>query len=362
MCVYLNFALSPLHLCRKILSSTDNSATRITPPFQFRHHLFCVRLPPAHLWLDDHHLSAVEETMSIPHSIRFFLAVLLLGINSARISAQTNSSSTTAPTDSSGYNLPPDNILSVMRAPSPPVPLVSPTYDTILLISWQDYPSIARVAQPFLRLAGARVEPKNHSKHDTPGGYGITPCATGFALVRVSDGKQTPVSLLTSMCPGRPVWSANGKLFAFVNIASDSVQLWIGDAATGNVRQVPNVHLNPMFNDAMQWMPDQKTLLVKLVPTSNEAPPKELEVLSGPSIQETTGQKGQSSTYEARDTLSTARDEDLFDYFALSQLAFVDSSSLSVTPFGKAANYDHLDPAPDGRHTLVTAIHKPYSY
>ena len=72
------------------------------------------------------------------------------------------------------------------------------------------------------------------------------------------------------MCPGNPVWAADGKRFAFVNIASDSVQLWIGDASTGNVQQVPGVHLNPMFNDEMQWMPDQKTLLVKLVPKSND--------------------------------------------------------------------------------------------
>ncbi len=300
--------------------------------------------------------------MSIPKIlIQFSLGVLIAWIASAPIGAQTNASSP-APTDSLGYNLPPDNILSVMHAPSPPLPLVSPIYDTILLVSWQDYPSIARVATPFLRLAGARVEPKNHSKHDTPGGYGITPCATGFALVRVADGKQTPVPLPTGMCPGNPVWAADGKRFAFVNIASDSVQLWIGDATTGNVQQVPTVHLNPMFNEAMQWMPDQKTLLVKLVPKSNEAPPQQLDVLSGPGIQETSGQKGESSTYEARDTLSTVRDENLFDYFALSQLAFVDSASLSVTPFGKPANYDHLDPAPDGHHILVTTIHKPYSY
>ena len=291
--------------------------------------------------------------------MRFFLAVLVLPIMCVPAHAQANA---TPRTDSLGYNLPPDNILSVMRAPSPPVPRVSPTYDTILLVSWQDYPSIQRVATPFLRLAGARVEPKNHSKHDTPGGYGITPCATGFALVRVSDGKQTPVSLPTGMCPGTPEWSADGKRFAFANIASDSVQLWIGDASTGRVQQVPGVHLNPMFNEAMQWMPDQKTLLVKLVPQSNQAPPQELNALSGPSIQESAGQKGQSSTYEARDTLSTARDEDLFDYFALSQLAFVDSSTLSVTPFGKAANYDDLEPAPDGQHILVTSVHKPYSY
>src|SRR6516225_3394067 len=83
----------------------------------------------------------------------------------------------------SGYNLPAQNILDVMRAPSPPRPYVSPTHDSILLVSWQEYPSIARVATPFLRLAGVRVEPANHSRHDTRGGYGITPCAQAIDLV-----------------------------------------------------------------------------------------------------------------------------------------------------------------------------------
>ena len=76
----------------------------------------------------------------------------------------------------SGYNKPPAAILSVMEAPPLPVPNLNPTHDTLLLVSWQDYPSIARVATPYLRLAGVRIEPRNHSKHDTPGGYGITPC------------------------------------------------------------------------------------------------------------------------------------------------------------------------------------------
>ena len=153
------------------------------------------------------------------------------------------------------------------------------------------------------------------------------------------------------------------ECFAFVAIAFDSVRLWIGDASTGSVKEISGVHLNPMFNQEMQWMPDQKTLLVKLVPRSNDSPPQEQSGLApAPSIQETSGQKGRSSTYEARDTLRNSHDEDLFDYFALSQLAFVDSVTLSVTPFGKAANFESLDPAPDGHHILVTTIHKPYSY
>src|SRR5580658_1645938 len=274
------------------------------------------------------------------------------------VAAATATSSETT----SGYNQPPKNILDVMQAPSPPRPRVSPTQDTILLVSWQDYPSISRVATPFLRLAGVRVEPKNHSKHDTPGGYGITPCARSFELVHVADASQIPITLPEGACPGVPMWAADGKRFAFVNLAPAAVELWIGDASTGKVHKVPAARLNPMFNDEMQWMPDQKTLLVKLLPEGIGAPPPEPVVPAGPSIQETTGEKGESSTYENRDTLRNKHDEDVFDYYATSQLALVDAATGAITPVGKPGNYDGVAAAPDGQDILVAAIHKPYSY
>ena len=263
---------------------------------------------------------------------------------------------------SSGYDLPPKNILDVMRAPLPPAPVVSPTKDKMLLVVWQLYPSIARVATPYLRLAGVRVEPKNHSRHDTPGGYGITNCATSFDLATIPGGALVHVALPEAACPQEPVWAADGKKFAFANIAADSVELWIGDAATGAVHRVEGVRLNPMFGAEMQWMPDQKALLVKLVPEGMGGPPPEPVTPAGPSIQETGGQTGQSSTYETRDTLGNTHDEDVFDYYAASQLALVDAGTGAITRVGKAANYDAVSAAPDGQHILVTAIHKPYSY
>jgi dipeptidyl aminopeptidase/acylaminoacyl peptidase len=117
-----------------------------------------------------------------------------------------------------------------------------------------------------------------------------------------------------------------------------------------------------MLGDEMQWMPDQKTLLIKLVPDGMGPQPAEPVVPIGPSIQETGGEKGQSSTYENRDTLTNRHDEDVFDYFAVSQLAFVDVATGAITPVGKPRNYESVDAAPDGRHILVTSIHKPYSY
>lgn len=261
-----------------------------------------------------------------------------------------------------GYNQPPKEILDVMRAPPPPTPSVNPTKDALLLISWEEYPSIARVATPFLRLAGVRVEPANHSKHDTPGGYGITPCARGLALVHLADNVKLPITLAAGACPERPVWSADGKRFAFANVAPEAVELWIGETKTGEVHRIPTVRLNPMFDHALQWMPDQRSLLVKLVPAKLGPPPPDSAAPAGPNTQETGGEKGQSSTYENRDTLKSRHDEDLFDYYASSQLALVDATSGGVTLLGKPGNFASLEPAPDGHHILVTSIHKPYSY
>jgi dipeptidyl aminopeptidase/acylaminoacyl peptidase len=261
----------------------------------------------------------------------------------------------------SAYNQPPKEILDVMRAPPPPSPSLSPTRDRLMLVTMEEYPSIAKVATPYLRLAGVRIEPGNHSQHDTPGGYGIPPCVSAIDLVQVTDGKHTAVKLPAGACPRRPVWSADGQRFVFENVATDAVELWIGDARSGAVRRLPGVRLNQMFGDQVQWMPDQKTLLVKLVP-AGKAVPVEVAGADGPGIQESLGGSGQSSTYENRDTLRNRHDEELFNYYGTSQLALVDAASGKITPVGRPGLYEETGAAPDGRHVLVTEIRPPYSY
>ncbi|GAB3255174.1 S9 family peptidase [Chitinimonas naiadis] len=261
----------------------------------------------------------------------------------------------------SGYSQPPKNILDVMRAPSPPAAYISPTREQMLLVSLQEYPSIARVATPFLRLGGVRIEPKNHSRHDTPGGYGINPCAATADLVTVADGSQRQIKLPEGCATG-PAWSADGKRFVFENVTADTVELWVGDGKTGAIRRINGVHLNQMLGDELQWMPDQKTLLVKLVPQRMGPPPVAPTMPAGPSIQEADGEKGQSSTYETRDTLNNAHDENLFDYYGTAQIALIDADTGKITPIGKPDRYAQLDPAPGGKHLLVATIHKPYSY
>ena len=260
------------------------------------------------------------------------------------------------------YDQPPKPLLDVLHAPSPPLPVPSPDGTKILLVSELQYPPMSRVAEPYLRLAGVRVEPRNHSKHDTPGGYGIRSCATDFTLVDVASAQETKIALPAGACPDMPIWSADGSRFVFENATADAVELWIGDASSGSAHRLGNVRLNPMFGMDVQWLADQKSLLVKLVPDDLGAAPADSTVPFGPDIQESVGQSGESSTYEARDTLSSKHDEDLFDYYGTSQLAIVDAATGNTRRIGKPGVYAGVNAAPDGQHALVESIRKPYSY
>jgi dipeptidyl aminopeptidase/acylaminoacyl peptidase len=261
-----------------------------------------------------------------------------------------------------GYAVPPANLLKVLKAPPPPVPSVDPTGQRLLLITSQTYPSIERVAQPYLKLAGVRLEPRNHSRHDTPGGYGIPACVNGFTLVDIASGRETKVQLPAGACPAMALWSPDGRHFAFQNVATDSVELWIGDAATGQVHKVPGVGLNPIFGNTVQWLDGSKTLLVKRVPEHQGPPPSDSNAPSGPDIQESLGGKGESSTYEARDTLTSTLDEQRFVYYGTSQLAVVEADSGTVHDVGQPAIYNGVNGAPDGDHVLTEAIKPPYSH
>ena len=239
------------------------------------------------------------------------------------------------------YRKPPQEVLDVLHAPLPPSAAISPTHDWMILVSPVRYPPIADLAQPMLRLGGVRVVARNHGIHGER--YG-----NAFVMTKVADGSQLPVALPPGAKVTFPVWSADGKRFAFENITSDAIELWVGEAGSATVRRVEGVALNPVLEDELQWMPDQRTLLVKTVPKGVGAPPPEPLAPKGPAVQEASGEKGGSSTYEVRDVLKNGHDEELFDYYGTAQLAFVDADGVTISPFGSLRCTRVSPPRPTG--------------
>src|SRR5262245_14321689 len=75
------------------------------------------------------------------------------------------------------YLVPPPPIVATFDAPPLPQVIVSPSRQTLALVMRKGSPSLAELARPTLRLAGARVDPKTNGPHRTAtngGNYAIT--------------------------------------------------------------------------------------------------------------------------------------------------------------------------------------------
>jgi len=271
---------------------------------------------------------------------RGVLAALFLLVAAGTAAAQT-------------YQKPPQPVLDVLNAPVPPQAAIGPERDYMLLLQGVRYPPISELAQPMLRLAGLRINPNTTGPHRDLYFVAMT-------LKKIADGSERKIELPPGAKVGPPVWSADGKRFAFTNTTANGIELWAGEAASGRVRKLKGVVVNAVYGTPVQWMPDNRTLLAQTVPAGRAAPPAEESVPKAPNIQESSGRPGPVRTYQ--DLLKNAHDEDLFDFYATAQLAFVDSESGKATLLGKPAVFEEAEPSPDGAHILVARLHRPYSY
>jgi dipeptidyl aminopeptidase/acylaminoacyl peptidase len=229
---------------------------------------------------------------------------------------------------------------------------LSPTREHLLLVQGVRYPSIAEVAEPMLRLAGLRINPRTNGPHRPPRFIGLT-------LQTVAGGKQQPITVPPNTHLGTPSWSPDGKRFAVTNTTETGVELWAGEVGSDKLARLPVV-LNAVYGEPVHWMPDSQILLCHLVVSERGQPPARPHVPDGPTIQESTGKAGPVWTFQ--DLLRDKHDERLFDYYATAQLALVDAKTGQSTPFGKPGLYREAAPAPDGKHVLIVRTHRPYSY
>ncbi len=102
------------------------------------------------------------------------------------------------------YQKPPKAVQDILNAPSPPEFSISPAKDLILLTERVKHPSIADLAQPMLRLAGLRINPKTNGHHRSSQIVGMT-------LLKISDGTSRKIVLPPGASAGGPTWSADGK-------------------------------------------------------------------------------------------------------------------------------------------------------
>lgn len=251
------------------------------------------------------------------------------------------------------YQKAPQAVRDVLDALPPPMLQVSPTNDHAAVIQFSPYPSIAELAQPMLRLAGHRINPQTN-------GPARTPRIVAIALTALDRPEPHTLSLPAGARPGFLSWSPDGKHLAFAAATDDGIQLWVADVDTARARRIGSIRLNACLGQALQWLPDSRTLLCRTVVADRGPPPTPPGVPAGPIIQESSGKKSPVRTFE--DLLANRTDEDLFDYYFTAQLALVNAETGATTALGKPGIFEDSEVAPDGQHVLVARLHRPYSY
>jgi dipeptidyl aminopeptidase/acylaminoacyl peptidase len=262
------------------------------------------------------------------------------------------------------YQKPPKAIEDILNSPTTPTLSLSPNHAYAIQDSPVRYPPIAELSEPMLRLAGIRINPKTNGLHNTT-------FQSNLLLRKIPEGTEIKIALPPNPKLSLARWSPDGSHFAFTNSTAAGIEIWIGDTS-GRTHKLGNVRVNEVFGGgggrgggaatggALQWMPDGKSLLVHTVRANRGAPPAEPSVPPGPHIQESLGGGKGAPTYE--DLLQNPHDEDLFEYYATSQLAVVDSVTGATSPVGSPAMIESAQPSPDGKNFIVHYIHKPFSY
>ena len=250
------------------------------------------------------------------------------------------------------YQKPPEEIVAIMTASPTPSVSISPDGTTIALTERPGMPSIEDLSREELRLGGLRIDPAVN-------GPSRRSYATGLSLINIDGSVKGKLKGLPgNLKLGSLSWSNDGKQFAFTNTTDNSIELWIGDVVSLEVKKIDD-NLNMVIGyRGFRWLPDNKSIIYQTIIPGRGECPLPSPVPEGPVVQESLGKKGAARTFQ--DLLENPVDEAIFEYYAGSVIKIWDGSS--TRQIGKPGIYGSVDPSPDGSYLMIQTVEKPFSY
>ncbi len=253
------------------------------------------------------------------------------------------------------YMTPPQILVDLIEAPPTPAVAISPDNAWLLIMHRPDLPGIEEIAQPELRLAGLRINPRSN-------GPSREQALSALVFQRIDDGHQLPVTGLPAGARLTSVrWSPDGERIAFVAQVADRLSLWAAELKDGRAREItpPGARLNATLGQPFSWLADSKSFVVRLVPSGRGPQPPTPIAPTGPNVQENLGRTAPARTLQ--DLLQNPHDEMLFEHYMTSQIAELQWNG-RLRPLGAPAIVRDVSPSPDGAYLLVESVHRPYSY
>ena len=252
-----------------------------------------------------------------------------------------------------GYQLPPQEVIDLVDAPSTPSLSISPGNDMILLTDNPGLPSLADLASEELRLAGIRLDPVTNGPSRASYGIDMTLMDIDGSNIRAVTGLPVNPRIRNIR------WSPDGRKIAFTNTAATGIELWVLDVATGAASRLTPPVVNDVMGTTFVWLSDNRSIIYSAIPPGRGPAPQRPTVASAPVIQENIGRRAAVRTFQ--DLLSDRYDEDIFDHYATIQIMLTDLDGNART-IGEPGVIWYYSDAPDGSYLMVNRILKPYSY
>ncbi|NHZ40193.1 S9 family peptidase [Massilia aquatica] len=266
-----------------------------------------------------------------------------------------------APNAHSQYQLPPAQLQAIVDAPRAPALGLSPQRNLAMMVDTPALPSIAEVAQPELKLAGLRINPRTYS----PSRFSF---GTGLKLLDIATQKEIKImGLPKQLRLADTAWSPDQRYLAFTHVTyadrdgASGVELWLVDINTRIARRLTAQPLSYLAGSGFSWMPDAKGLLVHVKPIGRGKAPQATGIPSGPILQDSQVSVGARQLRTYQDLLKNEEDARLFEHYASSQLALVDLSG-KLRLIGTPDMYTDVTVAPNGKLLLSSVLQRPFSY
>ncbi|WP_426175712.1 prolyl oligopeptidase family serine peptidase [Massilia sp. TWR1-2-2] len=259
------------------------------------------------------------------------------------------------------YQLPPAPLQAIVDAPRSPTLTLSPKRNLATMIGTPALPSIVEVAQPELKLAGLRINPRTYS----PSRFSF---GTDLSLLDIRTQAELKVSgLPKTLRLADTAWSPDQRYLAFTHVAyadkggESKVELWLVDVSTRVAKRLTTQPLSYVAGSGFSWLPDSSGMLVTLKPAALGKAPVATGIPVGPATQDSGQSAGARQLRTYQDLLKNEEDAKLFEHYATVQLALVDVAG-KTRLVGTPDLFTGARVSPNGKYILSQAMQRPFSY
>src|SRR5690606_15907373 len=121
------------------------------------------------------------------------------------------------------------------------------------------YPSIKEISQPFLKLAGLRINPENNTNVKS----------TYYSDISIKDVNTSEEYKLNGIPKGASIghvsFSPDENRIAFTIKMEKQIQLWTAYLPTRETQRLSTVSLNDSYGKLYQWAPNGEVILAKFI-------------------------------------------------------------------------------------------------